>query len=40
MKSKILAAVSILATLAATLMASSACFWWVYQPEEPKSLQK
>ncbi|HAN20934.1 MAG: cyclic lactone autoinducer peptide [Clostridiales bacterium GWF2_36_10] len=38
MKLKLMAAVSVLATLFATLVATSACFWWSYQPEEPKSL--
>ncbi len=39
MKLKLLAAVSVLATLFATLVATSACSWWAYQPEEPQSLQ-
>lgn len=39
MKTKLLAAVSVIATLFATLAATSACFWWLYQPEEPSSLQ-
>lgn len=39
MRAKILAAVSVIATLFATFVASSACSWWVYQPEEPVSLQ-
>ena len=39
MKTKILGIVSVIATIAATLVATSACFWWVYQPEEPKSLR-
>lgn len=40
MKRKLLAMVSVVATLAATLVATSACWWWTYQPEEPESLQK
>lgn len=40
MKKKILSLVSVLATVVATMVASSACMWYVYQPEEPKSLQK
>lgn len=39
MKLKLMAAVSVIATLFATFVASSACYWWCYQPEEPKSLQ-
>lgn len=38
MKAKVLALVSVIATLAATLVATSACWWYVYQPEEPASL--
>lgn len=32
------ASISVVATLVASLVASSACFWFAYQPEEPKSL--
>ena len=39
MKTKLMMAVSALATVVAALAASSACFWWIYQPEEPSSLQ-
>lgn len=39
MKLKFMAAISVLATLFATFVATSACFWWSYQPEEPQSLQ-
>ncbi|MCK9267636.1 MAG: cyclic lactone autoinducer peptide [Alkaliphilus sp.] len=39
MKLKLLTAVSVIAMFFATLVASSACFWWVYQPEEPQLLQ-
>ncbi|HZK38326.1 MAG TPA: cyclic lactone autoinducer peptide [Clostridia bacterium] len=39
MKLRLLTVVSVVATLFATLVASSACFWWVYQPEEPQLLQ-
>ena len=39
MKVKIMMVVSALATVVAALAASSACFWWIYQPEEPASLQ-
>jgi cyclic lactone autoinducer peptide len=39
MKTKILMAVSAIATLFAAFAASSACFWWTYQPEEPETLQ-
>lgn len=39
MKAKLFGVVSVLATLAATVVATSACVWWVYQPEEPQSLR-
>lgn len=40
MKSKkLLAFVAALATLFATTIATSACFWYWYQPEEPKCLK-
>ena len=39
MNKKVLAAMSVVATLVATLVATSACIWWVYQPEEPESLK-
>jgi cyclic lactone autoinducer peptide len=39
MKAKLLIVASALATLFAAFAASSACFWWTYQPEEPASLQ-
>lgn len=38
-----LSAVSLLAgvfTLLANTASASACFFWMYQPEEPKSLRK
>lgn len=38
-KHRILAAVSVLATLFAASVASSACFWFIYQPEEPECLK-
>jgi AgrD protein len=34
------AVVAVVATLAASNVASSACIWWFYQPVEPKSLQE
>ncbi|SHJ08604.1 cyclic lactone autoinducer peptide [Parasporobacterium paucivorans] len=37
-KTRILAAVTALATLFAGTIATSACFWYFYQPEEPKCL--
>ncbi len=39
MKSKILSAVAVIGTLVATIAATSACLWYVYQPEEPESLR-
>ena len=34
------AAVAIIATITAGIVANSACLWFFYQPKEPKSLQK
>jgi cyclic lactone autoinducer peptide len=39
MKKAILSVVSVVAVLFATLVASSACIWFLYQPNEPESLQ-
>ncbi|MFA6948119.1 MAG: cyclic lactone autoinducer peptide [Eubacteriales bacterium] len=39
MKTKLYAALAFAATLVATLVATSACWWWIYQPEEPQSLK-
>lgn len=39
-KNKILALVATLATLFATTVASSACWYFLYQPEEPKCLSE
>ena len=39
LNSKILMAVATLATVVASTLATSACFWLMYQPEEPKSLR-
>lgn len=36
---KVLMAVAALATLIASTVATSACFWYGYQPEEPKCLR-
>lgn len=38
-KHRILAVVSVLATLFAASVANSACYWFVYQPEEPECLK-
>lgn len=35
---KLFALVATLTTLIAATVASSACIWYLYQPEEPKSL--
>ena len=37
-KSTLLAAVSVICTLVATAVATSACMWFAHQPEEPASL--
>ncbi len=39
-KFSIFAAMAALFTLVASLVASSACIWGWYQPEEPKSLRE
>ena len=36
MKKKILMTVAAMATVFASLVATSACYWGWYQPEEPK----
>ena len=40
MKTKLLATVAAVATIVATMVASSACLFFVYQPEEPKCLRE
>jgi len=37
-KRNILALLTAIITVFATTIASSACFWYFYQPEEPKCL--
>nr|WP_194190138.1 cyclic lactone autoinducer peptide [Clostridium chrysemydis] len=37
---KILMILATVATAAASLVATSACYWSFYQPEEPKSLRE
>ncbi|MDF2587196.1 MAG: putative lipoprotein [Anaerocolumna sp.] len=38
-KKNLLALIAALATVFATTIATSACYFFVYQPEEPKSLR-
>jgi cyclic lactone autoinducer peptide len=38
-KRTLFAIISVIATLFATTIASSACLWYMYQPEEPKCLK-
>ena len=38
--SRILMAVATIATIIASTVATSACLWSLYQPEEPKSLRE
>ena len=38
MKKKLFGALAAVCALAATLVASSACIWYLYQPEEPEAL--
>ena len=40
MKHKILMGVATCATVIASIVATSACYWGHYQPEEPKSLRE
>jgi len=36
----LLALVATIATFVATSVATSACYWFLYQPEEPKALRE
>ena len=38
-KINMFAVVSLIATFFATVVATSACWWYLYQPEEPKCLR-
>lgn len=40
MKKKLFSLVAAVATVVATAVASSACFYVLYQPEEPKCLRE
>ena len=40
MKNKILMSVATIATVMASILATSACYWGHYQPEEPKCLRE
>ncbi|ALP89782.1 MULTISPECIES: cyclic lactone autoinducer peptide [Clostridium] len=40
MKTKILMGIATVATVMASIVSTSACFWAHYQPEEPKSLRE
>ena len=39
MKKKLLTIIASLATVIAATVATSACFWYFYQPEEPETLK-
>ena len=39
LNNRILMAVAAIATVVASTMATSACWWAIYQPEEPKALR-
>jgi cyclic lactone autoinducer peptide len=39
MKKKILMSIATMATVFASIIATSACVWSTYQPEEPKCLR-
>jgi len=36
----LLTLIAVVTTLVATSVASSACFWYMYQPKEPKCLRE
>lgn len=40
MKKKLLIGLSVVATMFATVLSTSACVFCLYQPEEPKSLRE
>lgn len=40
MKKKLLSLIAVLATMIAAAVASSACYYFAYQPEEPKCLRE
>ena len=40
MKRRLLVLVASIATVVASLVASSACWFFIYQPEEPKCLRE
>lgn len=40
LNSKFLALIATLTTIVAASVATSACAWFTYQPEEPKSLRE
>lgn len=39
LNNKVLMAVAAIATVVASVVSTSACFWYAYQPEEPKALR-
>ena len=39
LNNRILMAVAAIATVIASTVSTSACFWYAYQPEEPKALR-
>ena len=40
LNNKVFTLIAVVTTLVATSVASSACWWFVYQPEEPKCLRE
>lgn len=40
LNSKLLMGIATIATVFASAVATSACYWYLYQPEEPKSLRE
>lgn len=39
-KKHLLTLIAVVTTIAATSVASSACWWYLYQPKEPKCLRE
>ncbi|MDQ0148233.1 cyclic lactone autoinducer peptide [Eubacterium multiforme] len=40
LNSKLLMGIATLATVFASVLSTSACFWYLYQPKEPKCLRE
>jgi AgrD protein len=40
MKKRLLTLIAVATTMVAAMVASSACYWFTYQPEEPECLRE